>query len=372
MTRFQGGVRPQRLRRLLRRMVDIYSPSGKEEEILDFLYGYLRRQKLPVVRQPVDESRHNLVVAPQGVDVRLALIGHVDTVPAFDLDHYGYEEHGDQIRGLGAADMKGGCAALVEAFLGLWEKRGTALPVALALVVGEEEEGDGARRLVKDYRFPWAIVGEPTDLKPCLGHYGYLEIQLSTRGKRMHASLANQGRNAVEAMLRLLLTVTRFFEERHPEFVYNVRDLVSSRAGFAVPDRCEAWLDVHLPPSAPIGEVTLELDELVARERSADSSLDASLRFAMIHGGYEIPEKGAVMEALRTVYERHGLAIGDLQAFRSHSDANELWAAGVKPLLLGPGQLEKAHAPDESVSFREVCLAADIYTGLAEALCPAE
>ncbi len=99
-------------------MVDIYSPSGKEEEILDLLYGYLRRQKLPVVRQPVDESRHNLVVAPQGAEIRLAFIGHVDTVPAFDLDHYGYEEHGDQIRGLGAADMKGGCAAMVEAYLG--------------------------------------------------------------------------------------------------------------------------------------------------------------------------------------------------------------------------------------------------------------
>ena len=350
-------------------MVDIYSPSGKEEEILDFLHGYLKRHGLPVARQPVDDNRDNLVVAPQGAELQLALIGHVDTVAAFDLDHYGYEEHGDQILGLGTADMKGGCAAMVEAYLNLWERRGPGLPVALALVVGEEEEGDGARRLVKDFHFPWAVIGEPTDLRPCLGHYGYLEIQLSTRGRRMHASLANQGHNAVEGMLRLLLKVSRYLEEERPEFVYNIRDLFSSRAGFVVPDRCEAWLDVHLPPSAQIGEITLELDELLARERRENPNLDATLRFAMIHAGYEIPEKGAVMDALKSVYNRRGLSMEGLQSFRSHSDANELWAAGVKPLLLGPGQLEKAHAPDESVSFPQVCLSAELYLELVTSLC---
>ncbi|MEW6440375.1 MAG: M20/M25/M40 family metallo-hydrolase [bacterium] len=364
------GIQPQRLRQLLHRLVDIYSPSGKEEEILEFLHGYCRRQGLAPLRQPVDENRHNLIVAPASDEIQLALIGHVDTVAAFDLDHYGYEEHDDQILGLGTADMKAGCAAMIEAYLALRQLRGPAVPVALALVVGEEEEGDGARRLVKDFRFPWAVIGEPTDLKPCLGHYGYLEIQISTRGKRMHASLANQGHNAVEAMLRLLLKLSRYLEEHRPELVYNVRDLFSSRAGFVVPDRCEAWLDVHLPPAAPIGSITLELEALLAEERNANPALDAALRFAMIHAGYEIPERGPMLEALKGIYGRRGLPMEELQAFRSHSDANELWAAGVKPLLLGPGQLEKAHAPDESVSFQQVCLAAELYLELLASLYP--
>ena len=47
--------------------------------------------------------------------------------------------------------------------------------------------------------------------------------------------------------------------------------------------------------------------------------------------------------------------------FRSHSDANQLRAAGVKPLVLGPGQLEQAHTQDESVSFAQVRRAADLY-----------
>jgi acetylornithine deacetylase len=360
-------IQPQRLRHLLRRMIDIYSPSGKEEEILDYLHGLLKGHGLPVVRQPLDGHRFNLLVAPAGGDIRLALVGHVDTVVAHELDRFGFAEGGDRVIGLGAADMKGGCAAMVEAFLALWETGGAHRPVALALVVGEEEDGDGAQRLVRDAHFPWAIIGEPTDLQPCLSHYGYLEVQVTTRGTRRHASLANMGENPVEAMLHLLLGISRYLREQRPETVYNIRELSSAQAGFVVPERCEAWLDHHLPPSAAIGEMMMDLEDLLHQARLAKPHLDAVLRFATIHGGYEIPEKGDTIAALKAVYTCHGLP-WEPQAFRSHSDANLLWAAGVKPILLGPGQLEMAHAANESVSFRHVCLAAQIYYDLLTSL----
>ncbi|MEI6826422.1 MAG: M20/M25/M40 family metallo-hydrolase [Desulfuromonadales bacterium] len=53
-----------------------------------------------------------------------------------------------------------------------------------------------------------------------------------------------------------------------------------------------------------------------------------------------------------------------LKAFRSHSDGNLFFAAGVKPLILGPGSLETAHTPDERVNFDEVMSAARIYAAL--------
>lgn len=355
-------IKPQRLQRLLRRLVNIYSPSGKEEEILEFLYGYLKRHDLPVVRQSVDDNRYNLVVVPSEMDIRLALVGHLDTVVAYDLDRYGYEEHGDVVTGLGSADMKGGCAAMIEAYRSLWE-RGSRPPVALCLVVGEEEEGDGAERLLEDYHFPWAVIGEPTDLRPCLSSYGYLEIQISTSGKRMHASLANVRQNPIEVMLRLILQISHYLERKQPELVYNIRDLFSSQAGFVVPDRCEAWLDVHLATTAPIGEIATELEEIFSESHQENSSVDATFRIATIDAGYELPAKGPVIETLKIIYARRSMP-WEPQAFRSHSDANQFWAAGVKPILLGAGQLEKAHAPDESVSFQQVCLAAELYLDL--------
>ncbi|NSW84712.1 MAG: M20/M25/M40 family metallo-hydrolase [Syntrophobacteraceae bacterium] len=366
-TKLSSGIKARRLRKLLHRLVDIYSPSGKEEEILHFLCGYLKRHGLPVIMQPVDTNRYNLVVNPSPDAAAAVFVAHVDTVVAYDLDHLGCVEKGDIIGGLGAADMKGGCAAMIEAWISFMEAASSPPPVALALVVGEEEEGDGAQKLVKEYHFPWALIGEPTDLHPCLAHYGYIEVQLTATGRRMHASLANQGRNPVETMLQLLLKISHFLASEHPELVYNIRDLSSARAGFAVPERCNAWLDIHLPPTAPLGEISAEIEEILIREKQLHRKFNASLRFANIHSGYELPEKGDLVDILREILPRHS-SPWTPQAFRSHSDANLLWAHGTKPILLGPGVLEKAHAPDESISFDQVLSASRIYYDIMKAL----
>jgi acetylornithine deacetylase len=207
-----------------------------------------------------------------------------------------------------------------------------------------------------DYEFPWAVIGEPTDLVPCPSNYGYLEVQLTAKGVTRHASLAKRGQNPVEAMLRLVLALTRHLETQRPEVVYNIRDLWTQQARFAVPDMIEAWLDLHLPPAAQVGEFMAELEEIVTAENRKNPRAEASLRFATINSGFELPEKGPVLETLKAIYERRGLAWNPAP-FRSHSDANQLWDAGVRPIILGPGQLEKAHSPDESVSLDQVALA---------------
>ncbi len=356
----EKNITPKRLKRLLKKMIDIYSPSGKEEELADFLYGYLKRQELNVIYQDVDEDRYNLLILPDDMDIEMALIGHIDTVWAYDLEHYCYEEEDDIITGLGTADMKGNCAAMIEAYLSLQEKYQHNVPVLLALLVGEEEDGDGARQLVKDFHFPWAIIGEPTDLAPCMKHFGYLEVQVCTEGKQVHASLADRGQNAIKNMLGLLLNISNYMENKRSDIVYNIRELESSRSGFVVPDRCEAWLDLHLPPVSPVEEITVELEDILIKAKEENPELDGTIRFTTIHRGYEIPEKGHIVKTLKDIYKNMNLAWNP-QVFRSHSDANILWTAGIKPVILGAGKLEEAHRPDESVSFEQVCKASEIY-----------
>ena len=356
-------VNEKRLHQLLRKMVNIYSPPGKEKDLVDFLYSYLKRHGLPVVRQSVDEERHNLIVEPDDVEAELVLVGHLDTVEAFDLESYEFRLEGETAAGLGTADMKGGCAAMIEAFLTLWENGHTRRPVALALVVGEEDYGDGAQRLVREYDFSAAIVGEPTDLKPCLSHYGYLEIQFTTQGKRVHASLAPQAANAATAMLRLLLAFIDHFDRELSDGVYNLRDLTSAHSGFAVPDSCEAWIDLPLPALTNMGELTFQLEELHAGWANAHPEAGAAIHFNTLHAGYELPRKGPLVELLQKVYANHGRPFTPT-SFPSHSDANTLWAAGIKPVLLGPGRLEKAHTAEESVPLAQVTQAAQLYTDL--------
>ena len=351
----------ERLARLLRQMIDIYSPSGKEEAIVEVLHQYLRRRGIPVERQAVDDRRHNLLVHTEAAEPWLCLMGHLDTVGAYDLDSYEFELEGDLVTGLGAADMKGGCAAMIEAFVALWVAGMTSAPVTLCLVVGEEEEGDGAERLLEDYHFDWAVVGEPTDLVPCLAHDGYLELELTTTGPRRHASLADRNQSAVDVMLRLILRLSEHLSGAG--LVYNIRDLFSSTSGFVVPDRCQASIDVHLPPHTPVGTLAAELDEIAVAAQPEGDQSELDLSILTVDAGYELPEKGPLIGALHQTYQNlgHPWSVG---AFRSHSDANQLWAAGVRPVILGPGRLDTAHTPDEQVSLSQVARAADIYLEL--------
>ncbi len=358
---------PENLRNLLRNLINIYSPTGKEQEIIAFLHGYLRDNGVPATLQTIHQGRSNLVVVPSENRIAAVLVGHIDTVAAYDLDEFGCREDGDLIEGLGAADMKGGCAAMIEAYVSAW-RQGRRPPVALALVAGEEEDGDGTQKLVRQYHFPWAIIAEPTDMHPCFSHYGYFEIQITTTGKRMHASLASPGQNPVEAMLHLLLRISRYIAEKRPELNYNIRDLSSSRSGFAVPERCDAWLDIHLPPSAPLGEIIMDLEDILLHQRQESPDFNGTLSFDYVNAGYELPQKGYLVETLKRVYADRQLP-WEPQSFPSHSDANLLWAAGIKPIILGPGSLEKAHSPDESVSFEQVLLASKVFYGLIDSLC---
>ncbi|MEW6380852.1 MAG: M20/M25/M40 family metallo-hydrolase [bacterium] len=362
------GIQPERLRNLLKDLVDIYSPSGKEEDILEYVEEYLKKHGLSVVKEGVDENRFNILVLPEGVDeVDLCFVGHLDTITAFDLENYGFYEEQGAVFGLGVSDMKAGCAAMIEAFICLAQQRDPLPAVGLALVVGEEEESDGAKTLVREYSFPWAVVGEPTNMVPCLGHYGYLEVLLRTRGKRAHSSLPELGQNAIETMLKLLLQVTEYTTSVPHGLVYNIRQLVGFPGGFVVPDTCEAWLDLHAPPDSRIDVLKAELEQIVETSSRSIQGLDASIRFENTHSGYRISQERLLVKRLKEVYNALSLP-WEPQVFRSHSDGNVLWAAGVDPIILGPGRLETAHTPDESVTFLQVVQTAQLYLNFALSL----
>lgn len=362
-----SAVDAGRLRRTLVEMVDIYSPAGKEEDVQLYLEDLLTGAGLPVERQEVEEERYNLRVTVGEGEPDLYFVGHVDTVAAWDLEEFGARQEGDVVHGLGSADMKGGCAAMVEVFLALAslppEKRPS---VGLLLVVGEEESGDGSETFLRSRRPSWVVIGEPTSLAACFSHYGYLEAGFVTKGRRIHSSLPELGHNAVESMLRVLLYLARdpVFESERPDVVYSIRELSSSRAGFVVPDRCESWIDLHLAPGMPPSELERIIRTRAEAVHTLVSDLDLEMDFNFAASGYQLGTGNPLAEALARTYPLLGRELR-FDAFRSHSDGNLFFQAGVNPLILGPGALEVAHTPDEQTSFEEVLAAAKIYAGLA-------
>lgn len=361
------AINPERLRTNFLDLLDIYSPSGKEEDIQLYLEELLKGAGFAVERREVDEERYNLLVTMGPGEPLLYLVGHVDTVPAWDLESFGPQQDGDIIRGLGSTDMKGGCAAMVEAWLALAEalEPSQRPPVGLLLVVGEEENGDGSATFLESCRPPWVVIGEPTSLAAGFAHYGYLEANFVTRGLRSHSSLPERGHNAVESMLRVLLLLGSdpLFDRATSDIVYSIREMKSARAGFVVPDRCETWIDLHLPPDIDPNALQGAIRGIVADAGDLIPGLDLQVDFDFSAPGYNLGSDNPLARTLQQIYPVLGLSL-QLDAFRSHSDGNLFYVAGVKPLILGPGSLETAHTPDEEVNFGEVIAAARIYAAL--------
>jgi len=362
-----GAIDPQRLRRTLMEMVDIYSPSGKEEDVQLYLEERLAAAGIPVRRQVVDEERYNLVATMGAGEPPLYLVGHVDTVAAWDIEEYAAVEEWGVVRGLGSADMKGGCAAMVEAWLALATLPEEERPsLGLLLVVGEEENGDGSLRFLEETCPAWVVIGEPTSLRPAFSHFGYMEMALVTRGRRIHSSLPELGHNAIESMLRVLLQLANspLFAQGPSQLVYSIREMSSARAGFVVPDRCEALIDLHLPPTVDPGEMRREFEALFDRARKTIEGLDLEAYFDFEAGGYQLDLDNRLMKVLEEICPRLNLPL-EFEPFRSHSDGNLFHQAGSRPLILGPGSLETAHTAEEQTSLAEVEAAARLYAALA-------
>lgn len=362
-----------RLERTLQALVDIYSPSGKEHQVVARAAAILHEAGLQPQLCEVSHGRCNIETLGAEA-LELAFIGHLDTVPAYDMETVPYRRRGDRIAGLGTADMKGGCAAMIEAFTAAREAAVLPPAAGLFLVVGEEETGDGTADLIRRRSMRTALVGEPTDLVPCLAHCGYLELRVRAFGDRRHAAMAGREVNAIHGMLTALQKLSDWVEHEHPAVVLNIRDLHSSESGFAVPDRCVADIDLHLPPHtdlhAFLASARAVLDGALDGSAVSRYEIDAPTQAA----GYVLPVEHPLALTVQKSCAAHGLPFQPA-TFMSHSDANLLHDAGCDTVILGPGQLARAHTRDESVGFAQVCAAASLYLDVLArwpGTCPAE
>ena len=370
------------LRTLLTRALAAYSPSYEEQPVLRVFAERLAQAGLATEWQPVPppagrvdpadadpagpESRGNLLVRLGPQPPAMLWVGHVDTIEAVS-PFQPPRQDGDRLHGLGAADMKSGCAAMVEAAIAL-QQSGIPLVrgLCLALVVGEEEYGDGALALMDAVRAPITVVGEPTDLLPCIAHNGYLECQLTAQGNRAHAAVPEVGANAIHAMLAWLMALYDEFlaPPLAGQAVLNPREIQGGSTLFAVPAECRAMVDLHWRPGTD-RQLVLEAIERARRSASAGHPLCAlasSVTFSSM--GYENPVGDPRLAPFWRACELSG--IRPVPAlFRSHSDAAVFQRSGSLAVVCGPGRLEMAHSAEEWVSLEQTEKAARLYAALA-------
>ena len=340
-------------------LVRFPSLSTEERAIADYVEAHARAAGLDVGRH-----EDNVWAALGTGDDLLLFASHLDVVPpsaSMPYDPFTPTAVDGKIYARGAVDAKASGAAMLQALIDL--KRGGFDPpgrVMVALTACEETGGpyNGLEALRPTLPpVSAAIIGEPTELCPCLAQKGLLILTVTAHGRMAHAARAHLGQNALTAMARDLLRVDAFaFERADPLLGLPTVTATVVQGGTArnvVPDRCTATLDVRSTPAYTHPELTAILSDTlesavsVYSERLVPCATAADARIAT-----------ATRAALR------GLGLDDTP-FGSPTASDWVFVADVPAVKLGPGRSELSHTPDEHVEAAEVERAVGVYASIA-------
>jgi acetylornithine deacetylase len=319
---------------LTRRLIEIESITGAEEDIGNFLRDYLAELKYEVSLQKVTSHRFNVFAAAGQPDVVFST--HIDTVPPY----LPFNEDESYIHGRGACDAKGILAAQVEAAERLRAAGENRL--GLLFVVGEERGGSGAKMANKHPAgSKFLINGEPTDNKLAIGSKGCLCLEVSTRGIAAHSAYPQVGDSAILKLLDVLGDIRGMKFEPHPvlgETTLSIGVLEAGSKANVVPDRARAEIMMRLVE--PAANVKARLETLAGSRAEIAYLFEAPVVMMNLVEGFE----------------------SVVVSFSSDVPLLTRWG---EPFLIGPGSILDAHSDHDRIRKQELLDGADLYVLLA-------
>jgi succinyl-diaminopimelate desuccinylase len=327
---------PQALARLAYELVAVPSVTGEEAALADLVEA--RCRALPGVAV---ERLGNALVARVGErDDAVALVGHLDTVPPWE----GHEPRleGTRVIGRGAADMKGGDAAI----LAVLEQCAQAA-ADVVCVFYDREEGpnreNGIHAVLAGSRLlgrpSFAFVGEPTGCDIHAGCVGVLNADLVFHGRTAHSARPWEGDSAVlraVPFLQRAAAIAKRPVEVEGLTFYDTLCITQIHGGVArnvVPDRVEVALNIRFAPGREAAFARREVEDLVAG--------DAELTW--IDESPAAPPRLSEPVLARFLAET-GVRVLPKQAW---TDVASLQAHGIPAVNYGPGEAHQAHQPGE-------------------------
>lgn len=391
-------VNEQGLAELTSRLIRIPSYPGRprqEEAVARELAVFLESQGLVPALVEVQPGRPNLLCTVEGAEPgpHLVLCGHTDTVP-LNANDPGFGLSGELvdgwIQGRGSVDMKGAVAAMATVLADLAATGGPAAgSVTLAAVMDEEMEGLGVEHLVAsgflaDTAVSGAIVGEPTENRPCLGHKGLEWLEVELVGRAAHGGTPTRGINAIGAAARFVDLVRLKLEPQlatrtHPLLGRPTINFGTVRGGdqpSTVAARCTLALDRRSVPGETPASVVRELEVLLAEVEAAMPGLATEVR--PFPGGsgtleripFATPADDPLARAVAAACHSVTGQVPEFGAFPAWTDGGMLAGpGGVPTLILGPGDLSLAHSPREALPLAELVEAAHLYAAVVQEFC---
>jgi succinyl-diaminopimelate desuccinylase len=325
------------------RLVDFESVSGGEQALADAIESALGQYSHLAV-----ERDGNAVIARTdlGRPQRVALAGHIDTVPI--ADNVPSRVEGGILYGCGTSDMKSGVAvqlALAATVVA------PVMDVTYVFYDCEEIESErngllrlartGPARLAADF----AVLLEPTGGVVEGGCQGTLRAEVRARGVRAHSARSWMGRNAIHEATAIL-EILRGYQAREPEvdgLAYheglNAVGIAGGVAGNVIPDECVVTVNYRFGPDRSAQQAAEHVREVFDGWEVTVTDVAGGAR-----PGLQRPAAASFTAAMG----------GAPRAKLGWTDVARFDALGVPAVNYGPGDPLLAHTRGEHVALAAV------------------
>lgn len=325
-------------------------------------------------------GKANLVAVKGAGPGGLVLAGHSDTVPCnpelWQQDPFTLTERDNRFYGLGATDMKG-FFPVVLAALERFKEVDFAEPVFVLATADEESSMCGARAIA-ELGYPkarYAVIGEPTGLRPIRMHKGIMLESVRVNGQAGHSSNPALGKNAMEVMAQVLNELMAYRGELQSRYNHN---------GFTVPQptlnlgcihggdspnricgHCEMHYDLRLLPGMEMNQLRSDIEH---RLRPLAERSGTDIIFHSLFPGIAPYEQAANSEIVQLAEKLSGHC-AESAAFAT--EAPFLKQMGMETIVMGPGFIEQAHQPNEFLAHEQIQPAVEVVAQMIRRFCMA-
>ncbi len=346
---------------LLTRMLEIYSPSGKEEELSNFLAKEMEDLGFRVRKDKVGNVIGEM---GQGKPVIL-LCGHMDTVEGY----IPVRVENNRLYGRGAVDAKAPLAAMIIA-ASTFLKEGFPGKILVVGVVDEEGSGKGIKHFIKEGIEPdYAIFGEPSGIgKIVFGYKGILNIKITCETPSGHSAAPWLFDNAIEKAMELWRQIQKLHlrEEKLKSRFYSTTSCLTKINGgnssSMIPSRCDIYVQLRIPPQFTPEQVFNVVKRKIKRYEATNPKVSVKLKMEGVTNGFEADRRSVLVRALAWAIRKTTLNYASFSRKTGTGDMNLLGNALKIPVVTyGPGDSRLDHTPDEHIELEEYLVSINVY-----------
>jgi LysW-gamma-L-lysine carboxypeptidase len=350
--------------RFLTNLLGIYSPSGKEQSIANFLATQMKQMGFEV---GIDSIGNVSGVVGDGAPVIL-LCGHMDTVAG----HMPLRVEEGKIYARGAVDAKGPLAAMVIAALAASKEPNFKGKILVASVVDEEATSKGVRHLITDgIQADYAIFGEPSGVENItIGYKGQIQLKIVVKTETGHASTPWLYDNALEKAYALWKKIRdcRAFLSLGPQktllssVTVCLVKMVGGQGDSVIPFEAEMNLDVRVPIQFTTSQVYDKMVKLVGNYRKANPKVDVSMFVQDVVEPFEANRSSLLVHALSSSVRKVTGKPATILRKTGTGDMNLLGKVMNLPIVTyGPGDSHLDHTIDEHIKIGDYLNGIEVY-----------